>query len=595
MYILLFILGCVGMSLKCLIHVNCSRRQYTSQFYSKWGFFKKSGRHQDRTTKTASRALVEESQTTDDIVATTAAHFGSKTDGATQSQVSQFDFAPESCPTYPGLLHNPRADCPQEAPSRQPRILSTSCLEERPQKSKASATGLDCHQEDTPSNPHGESAGANTPLSTNSDASGVDDRRAPPRVDCCYSDKVPFTVASNKHDGLETEHCLCVDTKPQRSPDSDGNNSTGKANMNECTQKEVGQHAWSGPSCNNSTIHIGTPLELAQPGQVFPTLCSPSHQTVDHSSALSQTLLSSPGSSFSDLSSMVSLKNRIIQNRLSFTGSQSTGSSSSSDSFLASISSSIQRDHFFQNKRRYHSYGSTKYWGPDDEEAQAVQDLSHQVWHLSLKGELYFAPMKNPRAILDLGTGTGIWVLDVADRHPEAKVEGNDVSLIQPTLVPPNSRFILEDFNSEWAAPNKYDFIHARELLGSVPDWISMYRKVYNALKPGGWFDQAEPCLLFRSDQSEIEDDHAYSLWNKVMIDAGKKAGMEFDVGPKIKDRLTDAGFVNVRVRSEKWPVGPWPKDPHLNNLGRFNLIRLCDGAHGLCSRRLIEQMDVCA
>jgi hypothetical protein len=48
-------------------------------------------------------------------------------------------------------------------------------------------------------------------------------------------------------------------------------------------------------------------------------------------------------------------------------------------------------------------------------------------------------------------------------------------------------------------------------------------------------------------------------------------------------------------VRSEKWPVGRWPKDPHLKNLGGFNLMRLCDGAHGLCSRRLIEQMDVCA
>jgi trans-aconitate methyltransferase len=144
--------------------------------------------------------------------------------------------------------------------------------------------------------------------------------------------------------------------------------------------------------------------------------------------------------------------------------------------------------------------------------------------------------VKNPRAILDLGTGTGRWVLDVADHHPEAKIEGTDVSVIQPTWVLPNSRFILEDFNSEWAALNKYEFIHARELLGSVPDWISMYRKVYNALKPGGWIDQAEPCLLFRSDHSKIEDDHAYSLWNKVMIDAGKKVGMEFDVGPKIKD-----------------------------------------------------------
>jgi hypothetical protein len=136
MYILLFALGFVGMSLKYLIHANCSKRQYTSQFYSKWGFFKKSGRHRDQTTKTASRTLVKEPQTTNDIAATTTP-LGRKTDGATQPQVSQFDFAPESCPTYPGLLLDSRADCSKEASSRQPRIHVISCLEERPQKPKA--------------------------------------------------------------------------------------------------------------------------------------------------------------------------------------------------------------------------------------------------------------------------------------------------------------------------------------------------------------------------------------------------------------------------------------------------------------------------
>src|ERR1700722_14905536 len=86
------------MSLECLIHVNCSKRQYTSQFYSKWGFFKKSGRHQDRTTKTASRTLVEESQTINDIAPTTTTHLARKTDGATQSQVKPIWFCPRKLP-----------------------------------------------------------------------------------------------------------------------------------------------------------------------------------------------------------------------------------------------------------------------------------------------------------------------------------------------------------------------------------------------------------------------------------------------------------------------------------------------------------------
>jgi hypothetical protein len=36
-------------------------------------------------------------------------------------------------------------------------------------------------------------------------------------------------------------------------------------------------------------------------------------------------------------------------------------------------------------------------------------------WLVLLKGELYKAPVKIPQKILDLGTGTGIWAIDIAE------------------------------------------------------------------------------------------------------------------------------------------------------------------------------------
>jgi trans-aconitate methyltransferase len=183
-----------------------------------------------------------------------------------------------------------------------------------------------------------------------------------------------------------------------------------------------------------------------------------------------------------------------------------------------------------QNGRRYHSYGSTKYWGPDDEAAQDIQDLSHTVWSMSLEDHLFFAPMEHPKAVLDIGTGTGIWVIDVADQYPEAFVTGIDLSAIQPLWIPRNCDFEVDDFNEQlcdWTKPLSFDLIHARELHGTVPDWTAMYRKVYDKLEPGGWFDQAEPSILFLSDLAKFEDEHCFARWNKVMIDAGKRAGLE--------------------------------------------------------------------
>jgi len=105
-----------------------------------------------------------------------------------------------------------------------------------------------------------------------------------------------------------------------------------------------------------------------------------------------------------------------------------------------------------------------------------------------LGGELYNAPIKkSPENILDLGTGTGIWALDIAEyvkvsmphlctpvnlisdnrKFPSAHVIGNDISPIQPSWVAPNIEFIVEDFESEWQYErNHFDFIHARCLAG---------------------------------------------------------------------------------------------------------------------------------
>ena len=60
-------------------------------------------------------------------------------------------------------------------------------------------------------------------------------------------------------------------------------------------------------------------------------------------------------------------------------------------------------------------------------------DLQHHVITLLLGGELHLAPLLNPKKILDIGTGTGLWAIEMADRYPDAMVVGTDLSPTQPT------------------------------------------------------------------------------------------------------------------------------------------------------------------
>lgn len=82
-----------------------------------------------------------------------------------------------------------------------------------------------------------------------------------------------------------------------------------------------------------------------------------------------------------------------------------------------------------------------------------------------MDGRLALAPVDDGGQlanVLDVGTGTGAWAAEFAERHPEAQVFGTDLSLIQPTYVPPNCQFVNEDSEEGWAFRFPFDYIHLR-------------------------------------------------------------------------------------------------------------------------------------
>lgn len=61
--------------------------------------------------------------------------------------------------------------------------------------------------------------------------------------------------------------------------------------------------------------------------------------------------------------------------------------------------------------RTFHNFGSAEYWGPNDNAQNDSLDLHHQMLLLLHEGKLFRAPVVNPQAILDVGTGTGLWAM----------------------------------------------------------------------------------------------------------------------------------------------------------------------------------------
>lgn len=58
---------------------------------------------------------------------------------------------------------------------------------------------------------------------------------------------------------------------------------------------------------------------------------------------------------------------------------------------------------------------------------QSRMDLHHEVFLMLMHGQLFNAPIQDPGHILDIGTGTGIWAIEVADTFPNSQVVGLDL------------------------------------------------------------------------------------------------------------------------------------------------------------------------
>ncbi|TVY74425.1 putative methyltransferase tdiE [Fusarium oxysporum f. sp. cubense] len=235
-----------------------------------------------------------------------------------------------------------------------------------------------------------------------------------------------------------------------------------------------------------------------------------------------------------------------------------------------SLRSSILR-YREENGRTYHAYKDGAYALPNDEIENERLDLQHHLFLLTFDERLHAAPLpKTLNRAFDAGCGTGIWAIEFADEHPECEVIGVDLSPIQPSVIPPNASFYVDDLEEPWDYSNKFDFVFARFLTGSILDWPKFFSESYNNLNPGGRIEMIDIIYPLLSDDDTLTKDSALSKWSELLHDIFTKNGRSMDSALKYKDQLEAAGFVDVNIVKRKWPLNRWPKDPKHKQIGTW-------------------------
>ncbi|KAM5380078.1 hypothetical protein ACJZ2D_003725 [Fusarium nematophilum] len=273
------------------------------------------------------------------------------------------------------------------------------------------------------------------------------------------------------------------------------------------------------------------------------------------------------------------------------------------ESSTASITSSILQYRTIQGRTYHSERGNAFYWGSNDEAQSEAMDIIHHMWTLAQDGKLYLAPLEaNIEKALDIGCGTGkipfpsislsfkfdsptqSWS-DFADEFPGCDVVGTDISPIQPSWVPPNLKFEIDDCTQEWTfTPGSVDYVHIRYLVGTIPDWTELFKQAHRTLKSGGWLESFEASPTIESDDGTVTPESALGQWDKIFIEGSKTTGRTFTV---IADNLQrkameEAGFVDIQEWNYKCPISPWPKDPKLKEMGQFGQLFATQDTEGL-------------
>ncbi|KAF9053768.1 S-adenosyl-L-methionine-dependent methyltransferase [Hymenopellis radicata] len=205
---------------------------------------------------------------------------------------------------------------------------------------------------------------------------------------------------------------------------------------------------------------------------------------------------------------------------------------------------------------------NTTYMLPADEDEVKRSELHHRMLKFVLDGRNYVGPNRAFK-VLDLGTGGGLWAVEMADEFPRAEVIGVDLAPIQP-------RFELYNLEQDRVnipySDEYFDLVHARSMFTGIRDYSQLIREISRVLRPGGLviLIESELTPLYTPADGvapHIDVSTWYALW-QVYTTCLQRHGVDPTVPARLHDIVVSTGrFENVVKRNGNIPVGFWPEE----------------------------------
>ncbi|KAI5121295.1 hypothetical protein M0805_003764 [Coniferiporia weirii] len=162
--------------------------------------------------------------------------------------------------------------------------------------------------------------------------------------------------------------------------------------------------------------------------------------------------------------------------------------------------------------KRHHGFDKEKAPYPLSFDRSALDlDVIDHIFLRQLKQSVSFVKFEDgpPKRCLDLGCGTGMWILDALKEWPDCHFVGFDLVNIQPPL---SMLDLAHSLRVKWVHGNflttklpfeddEFDHVHIRGIARAVPEnkWGYLFEEINRVLRPSGSIEMVEEDIHFPS------------------------------------------------------------------------------------------------
>jgi SAM-dependent methyltransferase len=214
---------------------------------------------------------------------------------------------------------------------------------------------------------------------------------------------------------------------------------------------------------------------------------------------------------------------------------------------------------------------------PKDAQEQNRLNFQHRCLYSAI-GNHYLVPLRpDVSTILDVGTGTGIWPVEMAKLFPQAHIVGMDISAAALEYTSSSAyTFCLANVLNGLPFPDRqFDYVHQRLLVAALPatHWSTVIHELVRVTRPGGWIELLEIGVTIQNAGPETTG------LLKWMGERSRERGFDMGLLSRLGEMLAQEELEAIESHDIPVPLGEWAG--HVGAMLKANVLSAFDALKG--------------